>query len=93
MAYKKQGRWFGAATRSLLKTLREREERRARWEGKSASDVLVDFNAALAAALIYNEQTLAPQCIVMPYSSYMIMTGHVQVKVGRHKRVWRKVDA
>ena len=89
----KQGRWFGAATRSLLKTLREREERRARWEDSSVTDVLVDMNAALAAALAYQEQTPAPQCIVMPYSSYMILTGHVQVKVGRRKRVWRKVDA
>ena len=89
----KQGRWYGAATRALLKTLREREERRARWEGRSATGVLADMNAALEAALIYNEQAPAPQCIVMPYSSYMTLTGHVHVKVGRRKRVWRKVDA
>jgi hypothetical protein len=73
----------------LLRTLRKREERRARWEGRGATGVLADMNAALAAAAALS----APQCIVMPYSSYMIMTGHVQVKVGRRKRVWRKVDA
>ena len=86
-------RWCSAKTRALLKTLREREERRARWEGRSATGVLADMNAALEAALIYNEQTPAPQCIMMPYSLYMTLTGHVQVKAGRRKRVWRKVDA
>jgi hypothetical protein len=85
-------RWCNAKTRALIRKLREREERRLRWEGKSASDVLVGFNAALEAALIYLEQMPAPQCILTPYSSYMIMTGHTRVKVGRRKHVWKKID-
>ena len=78
--------------KKLLPALRARQERHDRWAGKSAEGILADVNAALEAAYIYSAQEPAPQSIFMSYSAYMIMTGHVLVKLGRRKRVWRKLS-
>ena len=87
---KRNAKWYGVKTRALLLKLRERDARRARWAGVSAPTVLGDINVALEAAFIYQEQEPQPQMIVLPYSSYMIMTGHTWVKRGRRGGEWRK---
>lgn len=87
---KRNAKWYGSKASALLAKLREREERRARWAGVSAPTVLGDINAALEAAFIYQAQEPQPQMIIMPYSSYMLMTGHTWVKRGRRGGEWRK---
>ena len=87
---KRNAKWYGAKVRALLVKLQEREERRARWEATSAYTMMVDINAALEAAWVYQAQEPCPQMILMPYSSYMIMTGHTWVKRGRRGGEWRR---
>jgi hypothetical protein len=89
MANKK---WCGIKPRALIAKLRVDEARRAKWAASSATDILADANAALMAASIYDAQSPTPGAIWMTHSAYMIMTGHVFVKMGRRGGKWVKTE-
>ena len=82
-------RWCGAGARKLLRVLAEREERRARWAGTRPSDIMVDMNAAITRAAMTPQPY--PDSVLLSYDAYMLLTGHTLVKLGRRKRVWRRI--
>jgi hypothetical protein len=84
---KRNAKWYGPDARKLLSELRQREAVRSHWRNTSALDILTDVNAALAAIYETAAQP-APQQFLVSYAGYMVLTGHVYVKLGRRGGKW-----
>ena len=85
---KRNARWYGPRARALLAKLRRREAVVRRWRDTGTQDILRDVNAALAA--VYDDVQPEPQALLMSYGAYMILTGHIWVKLGRRGGKWVK---
>ena len=85
---KRNARWYGPKARALLLHLCRRAAMNTQWMGMTPQDILADINSALTAA--YNAPDACPQSIFISRSSYMLMTGHIWVKLGRRGGRWVK---